>query len=710
MKGIYKCKALFLAAFLLVSVIIFAGCGGSLTVDEEQSPNLVNAVITSYNEGSESEQYVQVVLEFDREISVREEKEDSLRITIAQERVQSDEYTLTQGEDSDEAVLTISVTAITNGVLYIEKSESADVISDIMDADGQYAANDFTLEGLIPSGMTLSDVSSDDVSVTKQVASLWNIRSIAWVCLTKDGEVLPVEEEDADEELDGYVAVHGHEFLTDDDTAIAENIAESLSRVYSSEDYAFSSEGNQVTATAVNGETGVYDIQVYQYLRIDGEEVALSDAAPEEDDSGDSEDADDEEEHELVKLKEPEINRDPSAEEQAFIDKLHISQLGSEELPDGGEIYSTVTITGDAMSEEEVYSVRDFEDLIELSYENESMNAIGLPRTVSLDGNTYYGIDLVKFLELCEVDIDAQSLYMKLETDDGGSEIVDLAALIAQDAGVTLVFADEAEPLHETSESLTGPVACICGSASYGGVNRITLSGSEDPTDPEYRFHNREPWSEDLDQTFTVEVYKNGAEYLGALTTKTYTTADLEQLMRDHPDQVVGGYFGTNGNSEIYQYMGTGGWLDYFEGIDLYWLLTEDVGVESLDGHAELYDRYLESYGTIDNLAAYFNIEEDADYYVLTSDGIRETGVVPAIACTKNGYPILPEHEHESSGYIAYNVMNLTLDSLGIETEVGVVKNHNGPFIACLPNLDGVYGGNQVETGADCCLIRLYVD
>jgi len=694
------------AALLLFGIFVMAGCGSTLAVDEEYSPTLVNAEITSYNEGSVSEQYVKVILEFDQDISVNEDPDDSMRITIAQERVQSDEYTLTQGENTNEAELLISVTAITNGVLYIEKSESADVISDIMSADGQYAVNDFTLEGMIPSGVTLTDVSSTDTGVTKQVASLWNIRSIAWVCVTKDGEVVPADESDSNEELDGYVAVHGHEFLTDDDAVIAESMVESLERVYGDE-YAFSCSQNQVTVTALSGEAAVYDIQIYDYLKINGEEVSSEGA----DETASSEEGDSEDEHEAgLKSKVSEINREPSDEEQAFIDRLHISQLSDEEFPDGGEIYTTLTITGDALSEEEIYSVRDLEELIELSYQNENMNAIDLPQTVELEGQTYYGMDLISFLELCGVDMGQESLYMELQMDDGSSEVIDLAALVAEDAGAELIFASETEPLHASSEGLAGPIACVCGTSARGGVNRITVSASEDVTDPEYRFHNRDPWSEDLDQTFTVEVYKSGAEYLGAVISKTYTTADMEQLMRDHPDQVVGSYYGTSGNTELYQYIGTGGWLDYFEGIDLYWLLTEDVGLESISGSAELYDRYLESYGTIDDLAAYFDVEDTSAYYTLSSEGIRVTNAVPMIACTKNGYPILPEHDHESSGYIAYNVMNQQLENLGIDTEVGVVKNHSGPFIACLGNLDGVYGGSEIETGGDCCLMKIYID
>lgn len=180
--------------------------------------------------------------------------------------------------------------------------------------------------------------------------------------------------------------------------------------------------------------------------------------------------------------------------------------------------------------------------------------------------------------------------------------------------------------------------------------------------------------------------------------------------MKENPDQIVRNYYGTIGDQENYQYIGIGGWLDYFEGLNLAWLLTDQVGVEQLKGSAELVGRDGEVYGTVDDLAYLSEKNPEEDYYILTPDGKRIGGAVPMIACTKNGYPMLPEHDHESSGYIAYNALNQTLEQKGISTETGVVKNHNGPFTACLGNYQGYYGGDKVETGGDCILLRLYLE
>ena len=202
MKKIKTIRAAMMGCFLLLSCVLLAGCGKGKT-DSEKSPTLTGASVSSYNEGTESKQYVKVLLNFDKDISIADKSKDSLRITISKDRVKSEDYTIKQGENSKQAEVLISVKKVTKGTLEIRKSEKADTIEDITDASGSYAANNFDLEALVPSGVTMSDVASDDTSVTKQVDTAWNIRSIVWVCLTKDGEQVPIDESDDAEKLDG---------------------------------------------------------------------------------------------------------------------------------------------------------------------------------------------------------------------------------------------------------------------------------------------------------------------------------------------------------------------------------------------------------------------------------------------------------------------------------------------------------------------------
>lgn len=267
-EGLMKKNAAY--SMLVLSAIVALGISllscGSAKINAEHSPRLENATIGSYSRDTESSQYVEVDLIFDRDITVVDDKCESLRITIADERVQEDEYTLTQGNESNIARLTINVEAITKGVLRVEKEKEEAVISEIRSSDGEYAADDFSLEGMIPSGVTLSTVESEAGRVVKSVDSRWNIRSIAWVGLVENGKLVPVSETRSLEMLDGYAAVHGHEFLMEDEEDIAESITDVLRSNYGNE-YSFSCDGNRVTAEKANSDAEL-DIDIYGYMKI----------------------------------------------------------------------------------------------------------------------------------------------------------------------------------------------------------------------------------------------------------------------------------------------------------------------------------------------------------------------------------------------------------------------------------------------------------
>ena len=44
------------------------------------------------------------------------------------------------------------------------------------------------------------------------------------------------------------------------------------------------------------------------------------------------------------------------------------------------------------------------------------------------------------------------------------------------------------------------------------------------------------------------------------------------------------------------------------------------------------------------------------------------------------------------------------------EIDLGVVKNHSGPFVAALGDCDGYYGGYQMETSGDCIQMDIYLN
>lgn len=257
---------------LLCLLLCFGGGCGGAAPDAEQSPRLADFTVTSYNEGSEDSQYVAVHLQFDRPVTVRDSSPGSFRITIAGNRVKSADCRLAQSiDDARNITLTLKTTAITNGKLMIAPAEEGAGYREITSPDGRYLVQPFTRECLIPSGVTLETVSSipgDGVkpaSVVKQVAGTWNIRSITWVRLLENGEVVPSGLPDSPEILDGAVAVHGDEFLTSDEELIAMDIASTLTD-YFGEDYTFRSQGSQVIVEKKEpAPDTTIDLQVYLY-------------------------------------------------------------------------------------------------------------------------------------------------------------------------------------------------------------------------------------------------------------------------------------------------------------------------------------------------------------------------------------------------------------------------------------------------------------
>lgn len=723
-------KLFFSAVFFLCAGILMGGCGKP-TADSEESPVLTGASLESWNDGSMDEQYVDVSLEFDRPVCWQEKDADTLRVTISGNRMSGDDLELVQGESDQELILRISVTAVTNGTLEIGMDDSADVISAVTSEDGKYAADDFQISAVIPSGIELADTSDQAGSsdghpqISKQVTHSWNIRSIAWVQLLENGEPVEVGEDTNIEILDQAVAVHGHEFLQEDEFAVAQSIAETLDDYYS-DDYAFSYADDVVTVEKVSGDQDVeLDLQVYSYFHVtsQGSELDVSGTAEEE--TGEHE------ESLGSKVKETEIDREMTDQEQAFVDSFHISHMDDPAAAEAA--YRILTLTGDALGEEEVYSVYNLETLASLCFQNQKMNEInftaqedhtsGESCDCQLKGHTLQGLDFTAFLELAGVDF-SKPVYAACYAGAASGlqqEVTEVSRMIplSDENGtlgqkVMLVTAVDGQPLTEGQTVLSGPVALVVirdgETVCVDSLAKVVLGNEENPENPNYGYHRYEPYSESADAAFTVNVYDSSAPYLGTLISKTFTTADIEALMEQYPEHVYRNYYGLIGNQEEFASMGVGGWQDCFTGLDLYWLLSEQVGIETFSGYAEFYGRDDDLYLTLDDIS-YFNWQDRAEQYnVINRNGEVIPYAIPMISCVKNGYPILPEHDHESEGSVDYNQLNVKLEELGISTSVGEVKNDKGPFVACLGNLSGVFGGYQQETGGDCVRLDIYLD
>lgn len=380
----------------------------------------------------------------------------------------------------------------------------------------------------------------------------------------------------------------------------------------------------------------------------------------------------------------------------------------------GNRSYSPLTLTGSLLQEEEIFHSSDLKTISE-----EAKLGLAKSGSYEIDGRSVSvsGIDLLPFLNMCslEPDADGSGVVQFFETGSKtAEEVVTLAELKSGTAEAILVPDDAG-----TAEGMS-PVSVYIsdenGDRAVRGLRKIMVSAADNLSDPHYGLHLREPLDYMQDMEFTVNFIDRGRypeidEDAEAFKTITFTMKEIEEMIIENPDQVFGNYFGISGNESSKHTVGLGGFSDYFEGLSMSWLLREKAGLRDGEGSAAFYGRDGDFFGQIDDLSYFFPENDDySRYYLELTDTVSVDHVVPVLAVSKNGYPLLPEHDHGLDGNVDYNIFNQNALDKGFETEIGLVKNVSGPFIAALANLDGVYGGYRNETSGDCIRIDFYVD
>lgn len=691
------------ALSLLAAFFIYAlpGCGRA-AVDEKKSPVLENAEIYSKNAGTEDSQQVILNLFFDKNVKVNEKKADTMRLAIGEKRIAADKYEVNAGEKGTEAegkvTITVPVTSVTSGQLEFGIAEKADAISLITDETGKYAAKEFFLSAIVPSGVILQGITDADgqtVPNVKQVAAPYSIRSIAWLQLLDKGQVAEPSSALESEVLDNASAVHGHEFLRDSKEDIAQNITQIINQYYG-DDYEAACQDDKITLRSKSDpDDASLDLKLYTYTKINGKQ-AVSRA----------------EENMPVKVK---ADRPLEAADKEFMNALHLAYKEKTDSPygTGALLYKTLGITGAAVGEEQNYSVSDLEALASQSFENKATYDLGLVEerkdVPGEDGATHswQGIDFRKFLELCRDESAENPVYAECTWENGAKKQVfrldDIGAELGESPAL-IAFGEDGFPILPDTEG--GSPLCLVfeNGTVLKGITRIVTDASASPQDPHYTMHHlRDGYDTSNDISFTFNLYK-GEELQDK---KVITTKELEEMALAHPEAVRRGYYGVSGNRETFSSMGSGGWLDYFEGVDLHWLMEQELGEIDDSAVFKFFGRDQKKYAEIDDSTYIKDSEKTEAYYVLDRDGSVIPGAIPMLAYGKNGYPLLKKHDHESAQYVPYNFLNKNLEKMGIATEIGVVKNHNGPFVAGLGDRDGIYGGSQKETGGDCVRIDI---
>ncbi|MDR1778185.1 MAG: hypothetical protein LBR14_00255 [Clostridiales Family XIII bacterium] len=438
-----------------------------------------------------------------------------------------------------------------------------------------------------------------------------------------------------------------------------------------------------------------------------------------------------------------EATRTEGPEDASFRLGMHESYVGEGDSPyaDGGLLYEPLIITGDTIGERQIYSVRDLETLASLYLSTDELYAtgLGIHEMCALPAGAgtaeLAGLDLAVFLGLCgaaDADEDARVYWFTDSGTQPAGEVL-LTDLVSAEEGhramlafgvfdaVPLVRSADAAGYDASAGNAGGPLLlCLpAGDEVYAVADVTKLIVGTRSEDPRYDFH-ADGGGDAQEPVLTIRVFAAGAaEDSTPISVLTYTAANLEQLAATFPEHVSGGYFGTIGDKASTEGMVIGGWIDYYEGLDFGWFLQEQVGLDALSGRALLYGRSGEAYVPEDAGELYGEIPDLSYFaeaparpeacYVLTRDAVAITGSRPVLAFSKNGYPLLPAHEHESEDYVSYNQLNAALEALGVASEVGVVKNNKGPFIAGLGNLDGLYGGYRQETGGECIRMDIFL-
>jgi hypothetical protein len=248
-------------AVLAAAALSFAGCGGSAVYDEANAPVLETAALETYNEGTEETQYIRVTLGFDREIAA--EKGYTPQIAIAGSAV--DKKNIETEASGNELAVTVNSDKIRNGDMVLRLAADSDELAKgITDAGGKSAPkNDGAVEALVPSGVVLTPAGDG----AAEVSHVFNIRCIAWIVFTDNGETVGGSLLAGADTLDGAIALHGHEFLKEDAYDVAANLADALAGHFGDR-YTFKAEGKTVRAARADGTSGGLAISLYAYTLV----------------------------------------------------------------------------------------------------------------------------------------------------------------------------------------------------------------------------------------------------------------------------------------------------------------------------------------------------------------------------------------------------------------------------------------------------------
>lgn len=278
-------KNKYITTILLLMIIMqLTACGAPDGSGSGEAGSNAPAVVSCQAEGGctggENDQYINVSIKFDKNVSIKsaEKAAEDLRIVIGGERINSKNITVSQNESpSDEINIKISINKVTNGVLEITPADGKS-LKNITDESGKNQISSLNIKKLIPSGVTLETAGNSESGeypawTAANVMSVPTHRSMVWIQLFADGELVEPDDTSQPDVMDGAAGIHEHEFLWADQESVAQDIADAVNNFYG-ERFEAKSSGSTVTVTEKSGGSqaagggagaGMIELKIYEY-------------------------------------------------------------------------------------------------------------------------------------------------------------------------------------------------------------------------------------------------------------------------------------------------------------------------------------------------------------------------------------------------------------------------------------------------------------
>lgn len=346
--------------------------------------------------------------------------------------------------------------------------------------------------------------------------------------------------------------------------------------------------------------------------------------------------------------------------------------------------YDTLTLSGSGMRQgEKIYAVNDIENLY-------ADPLFGCDVSYSITGSegkynsfTLSGVRLYELLVQAGLDTDLpDSTPLTIMAKDGYNSLHTLGAIRNTDqyhyyseagesqAGnlpVMVAFASNGYPLVGPIGSQdwfdTGIAGLIEEHANGGGPLKITFGqtapGSNNAQynskllskiivgdDVKGAQHNRAPYSRHAENQLLIRLIDSSTSEL--VNSETYTVNEIEAMVNARQTALTRNYYPDPA-------------ADYFEGIDIYYLLAEKFGLTGNEGEFSIVDADGQESSRF-NLDYLLNPSKDYSAYFTSKEGRRLSWVKPVLAYAQNGEPLrengpllaaLPQHEtYLPSGFV----------------------------------------------------------